>query len=71
MAGAARVLGVILRDVVLTPDEIRGLMRGLLVSHDPPLGTISFGQWLEQHRRSVGRFYANELDRHFATAASA
>ena len=36
MAAAARGLGLLVRDVVLTPDEIRGLMAGLLVSHDPP-----------------------------------
>ena len=71
MAGAARALGVVVCDVVLTPDEIKGLMQGFLVSHEPPLGTIAFSQWLDQHRRSVGRSYANELDRHFATAASA
>jgi NADH dehydrogenase len=71
MAAAARALGVIVRDVVLTPDEIRGLMQGLLVSHDAPLGTIAFSQWLEQHRASVGRYYANELHRHFAPAATA
>jgi NADH dehydrogenase len=71
MAAAARALGVVVRDVVLTPDEIRGLMQGLLVSQHPPLGTIAFSQWLEEHRASVGRSYANELDRHFAPAATA
>ena len=71
MAAAARALGVIVRDVVFTPDEISGLMQGLLVSHDPPLGTIAFSQWLAQHRASVGRSYANELDRHYALAATA
>jgi len=71
MAAAARALGVIVRDVVLTPDEIRGLTAGLLVSHDPPRGTIAISQWLDEHRASVGRFYANELHRHFAPAATA
>ena len=71
MAAAARALGVMVRDVVLTPDEIKGLMQGLLVSHDPPLGTIAFSQWLEEHRASLGRSYANELHRHFAPATTA
>ena len=71
MVAAARALGVLVRDVVLTPDEIRGLMQGLLVSHDPPLGTIAFSQWLDQHRASVGRSYANELRRHYAPASTA
>jgi uncharacterized protein YbjT (DUF2867 family) len=66
MAAAARGLGVLVRDVVLTPDEIKGLMHGLLVSHHPPLGRIAFSEWLEQHKTSLGRSYANELERHFA-----
>jgi NADH dehydrogenase len=65
LAAAARGLGLLVRDVVLTPDEITGLMAGLLVSHDPPLGRIAFSEWLDQHKTSIGRSYANELHRHF------
>ncbi len=65
MAAAARALGLLVGDIVLTHDEIRGLMAGLLVSQQPPLGRIAFSQWLDEHRASVGRHYANELDRHF------
>jgi NADH dehydrogenase len=71
MAAAARGLGLLVRDVVLTPDEIRGLMAGLLVSHDPPLGRIAFSAWLDEHKTSIGRSYANELHRHFATNGAA
>jgi uncharacterized protein YbjT (DUF2867 family) len=71
MAAAARGLGLLVRDVVLTPDEIRGLMAGLLVSHHPPLGRIAFSEWLDEHKTSLGRSYANELHRHFATNVTA
>jgi NADH dehydrogenase len=71
MAAAARGLGLLVRDVVLTPDEINGLMAGLLVSHDPPLGRIAFSAWLREHKTSIGRTYANELHRHFATNVAA
>jgi NADH dehydrogenase len=71
MALAARALGLFVRDVVLTPEEIKGLMAGLLVSHDPPRGQIAFSSWLDEHKTSVGRSYANELDRHFATNVAA
>lgn len=71
MALAARAVGLFVRDVVLTPEEIKGLMAGLLVSHDPPLGQIAFSGWLEEHKTSVGRSYANELDRHFANNIAA
>jgi uncharacterized protein YbjT (DUF2867 family) len=65
MTAAARALGLLVGDVVLTPDEITGLMEGLLVSDDPPRGEIAFSRWLDQHTTSIGRSYANELHRHF------
>jgi uncharacterized protein YbjT (DUF2867 family) len=65
MAALARALGVVVRDVVLTPDEIRGLTAGLLVSHQPALGHISFIEWLKEEGPALGRAYANELGRHF------
>lgn len=69
MTAAARAVGLLVRDVVLTADEIAGLMAGLLVSHDPPLGRIAFSQWLDEHKASIGQSYANELHRHFAPKA--
>ena len=71
MAAAARALSVLLGDVVLTADEIKGLTAGLLVSHHPPLGQIAFTDWLNEHRDSIGHTYANELHRHFTPAAAA
>lgn len=71
MAAVARALGFLVGDVVVTGGEIRGLTAGLLISHQPPLGQIAFSQWLNEHATSVGRAYANELQRHFATTATA
>jgi uncharacterized protein YbjT (DUF2867 family) len=71
MAVVARALGLLVGDVVLTPDEVRGLMAGLLVSHNPPLGRIAFSRWLDEHKTSIGRSYANELHRHFAAKTAA
>jgi uncharacterized protein YbjT (DUF2867 family) len=65
MAVLARALGVVVRDVVLTPEEIRGLTCGLLASHQPALGQVSFIEWLKESGPALGRGYANELDRHF------
>lgn len=70
MAAASRALGALVRDVVLTPDEIKGLTSGLLASHQPPLGVIAFTEWLTEHSRTIGRTYANELERHFAPLAA-
>jgi nucleoside-diphosphate-sugar epimerase len=66
MSAASWALGLLVGDVVLTSDEISGLTSGLLVSHDPPLGEIGFSQWVANHGNSIGRSYANELQRHFA-----
>lgn len=66
MALAARALGLLVKDVVLTAEEIDGLMDGLLVSPAAPLGQIGVTRWLEQTGASIGRRYANELQRHFA-----
>jgi NADH dehydrogenase len=63
----ARALGLVVRDVVLTADEIRGLSAGLLVSNRPALGQISFIEWLNESGPTLGRRYLSELDRHFRT----
>jgi uncharacterized protein YbjT (DUF2867 family) len=65
VAALSHALGVVVRDVVLTADEIRGLTAGLLVSHQPALGRVSFREWLQENAPTLGREYANELDRHF------
>ena len=67
MVALARALGLLVHDVVLTADEIRGLTTGLLVSHQPALGSISFVEWLNEDGPTLGRRYLNELDRHFRT----
>ena len=68
MAAVAWALGLLVRDVVLTSDEIKGLTAGLLVSHDTPRGRIAFTEWLREQTPSLGRSYANELQRHYAVA---
>ena len=60
-----RAAGLVLRDVVLTRDELESLMAGLLVSHEPPLGRERFTAWVEEHADTVGRTYASELARNF------
>ena len=62
---AAQFLSIFVRDVMLTPEEVDGLMAGLLVSKDPPLCKTRLSEWLEENRRNVGARYASELERHF------
>jgi NADH dehydrogenase len=67
MTALARALGLVVSDVVLTADEIRGLTAGLLASRRPALGRISFLEWLDGAAPTLGRRYLNELDRHFTS----
>jgi NADH dehydrogenase len=63
--GVGRVAGLALRDVLVTRDELDALIAGLLVSHEPPLGTERFDTWLAENAHLVGRRYASELRRNF------
>ncbi|MBI2956127.1 MAG: NAD(P)H-binding protein [Acidobacteria bacterium] len=61
----AGVLGLLVRDVLLTREEIAGLMANLLVSQEPPTAETRLSHWLEENAASLGRRYASELSRHF------
>ncbi len=60
-----KVIGKIVKDVVLTKEEIEGLMSDLLYSVDEPRGKTRLSSWLEDNSESVGRNYASELLRHY------
>ena len=62
-----RLVGLMMRDVVLTRDEVDGLMTGLLTSDAAPTGTTALSSWLEDNASDLGRRYASELSRHFAS----
>jgi uncharacterized protein YbjT (DUF2867 family) len=67
----AKLAGYFVRDVLLTREELDGLMADLLVSKEPPLGKTRLTEWLKQNAASLGRTYASELDRHFRNVARA
>lgn len=62
---AAQFISLFVRDVVLTPEEVDGLMAGLLVSRDPPPGRIRLADWLEDNKNKVGAVYASEIKKHY------
>jgi uncharacterized protein YbjT (DUF2867 family) len=66
---AARLLGVLVRDVVLTPDEVRELTSSWLTSDAPPLGRIGPTAWIAAHGDELGRQWASELARNYRPAA--
>lgn len=59
----AAVAGRFVGDVILTRDEIEGLMQDLLHTDSPPAGAMCLTQWASTHREELGRRYASELAR--------
>lgn len=58
-----RLIGVFVGDVVITREEIRGLMEGRLYVPAPPLGATKLTQWIDEHRHTLGRRYTSEMAR--------
>ena len=65
LLGSSKVLGVVLRDVLLTPDEYRSMAEGLADSDAPATGETRVSEWVREHAGVLGVRYANELDLHF------
>lgn len=63
---AAQFLSLFVGDVILTPEEVDGLMANLLVSKHPALGRTAFKNWLEENKSTVGKQYASEIKRHYS-----
>ncbi len=50
-------------DIVITRQEIKGLMRGLLDSTAPNAGETKLSSYIHQNKQSLGNRYANEIKR--------
>ena len=61
----SKLAGYLVKDIVLTKAEIDGLMAGLLVSADSPVGRMSLASWLGENHQCLGNKYISELDRHY------
>jgi len=61
----AKLIGYAVRDVVITKDEIEGLMSNLLVSKGHPTVQTLLSEWLEQNADNVGMKYISDLVRHY------
>ncbi len=62
---AAKLLGLALRDTLLTAEEYQAMADGLADTEGPATGETSLMQWITDHKGTLGRSYANELTRHF------
>lgn len=59
----SRVIGGFVGDMVVTREEIKGLMRGLLCTNSPPAGQTRLSDWVHEHAETLGVHYASELAR--------
>lgn len=61
----SQIVGRLVGDVILTPEEVDGLMANLLVSKGPPAGRARLSEWLREHADTVGAKYASEVKKHY------
>ena len=61
----SRIVGYLVRDEVLTREEVEGLMEGLLYTGSPPTAKTRLSDWLADNADSLGKTYASELRRHY------
>jgi uncharacterized protein YbjT (DUF2867 family) len=64
-APLTRLAGVLLRDVIVTGDELAGLGRSLLTSTEEPRGVDRFTDWAPSQAATLGHTYVSELKRNF------
>jgi NADH dehydrogenase len=63
-----RMIGLAVRDQILTRDELDGLMQELLTSRQEPNCATRFSAWVEENAGTIGRRYTSEMGRHFRWA---
>lgn len=68
---AATVIGRMVGDVVVTRDELEGLMAGLVTTEGPATGSRRLTGWLAQNAETVGKRYASEVSRHYRSRGAA
>jgi nucleoside-diphosphate-sugar epimerase len=60
---AAWIIGKIVNDVLLTKEEIEGLMTDRLYVESLPAGSTKLSQWAQAHSETLGLKYTSELAR--------
>lgn len=58
-----KLIGKLVDDVMITREEIDGLMADLLYVDSPPAGKTKLTDWVKEHADTLGRRYASELTR--------
>ncbi len=64
-----KMISLFTRDVMITREEIAGLMANLLFVDTPATGTTRLTDWISHHAATLGRHYTSELARRRNRAA--
>jgi NADH dehydrogenase len=67
---AAAIIGRVVGDVMMTRDELDGLMAELVTTEGPGTGIRRLSEWLAQNAAVVGKAYASEVARHYRSPPS-
>jgi len=62
---SGKIIGFFLGDVLLTKNELKGLMQEKLTSEQEPNGSTKFSDWLKKNYSILGSSYSSEIARHF------
>ncbi len=65
LLGLSRLVGLVLRDQLLTPGEYRTTAAGLADSDAPATGTTSMLEWVAAHGDELGHRYISEVARQY------
>ncbi|MGD9187152.1 MAG: NAD(P)H-binding protein [Desulfobacteraceae bacterium] len=60
---AGWIIGKAVNDVMITKEEIEGLMSNLLYVESPPAGSTKLSEWANKHSDTLGLKYTSELAR--------
>jgi NADH dehydrogenase len=55
------IMSKFVNDVIITKEEIKGLMDNLLYVDSPPAGKTKLTEWVEKHSDEIGKKYTSEL----------
>ncbi len=58
-------VGKLVGDVILTPEEVIGLLEERLFVDAQATGSTRLSDWVAENANTLGKHYANELNRHF------
>ncbi|HOK54126.1 MAG TPA: NAD(P)H-binding protein [Armatimonadota bacterium] len=65
----ANIIGKLVGDVILTKEEVEGLIADLLVSNQPPTGWTALSEWLSENNTWIGKQYMSEIKKHYSQSS--